>query len=153
MTHTHAETEYSQITENIFVGTNLCCTTSPHAQVLTDLGITAEVDMEEERTASPPKIDIYLWLPTKDHTAPKQDQLDAGVALIEKAVNMNRKIYIHCKLGHGRGPTMAAAYFIFKGSTTEEAIDKIKQKRSEIHLEEVQKQVLNDYFRRIREDE
>ena len=150
MAHVHAESEYSQITEQIYIGTNLCCTTSPHVEVLRKEGINAEIDLEEERQEPPPMMDVYLWLPVTDHAAPKQDQLDAGVGLLESLVTSGRKVYVHCKLGHGRSPTLVAAYFIFHGVGVDAAIEKIKDKRPEIHLEDVQMECLISYKDRLR---
>ena len=41
---------------------------------------------------------------------------------------------MHCKRGHGRSPTLVAAYFIMEGLKTNEAIKKIRNKRPTIHL-------------------
>lgn len=139
----HPRFEYSQITEQIFVGTNMCC--GIHTADLQHLGLDADIDLEEERSEAPPKVGVYLWLPVKDLSAPTHTQLEIGVAAIDKIVREGKKVYVHCKNGHGRGPTLVAAYFIFKGMKLEEAVAKIKEKRPEIHLEEVQIKALKDY--------
>ena len=43
-----------------------------------------------------------------------------------KVIKEGKKFYVHCRFGHGRAPTMLAAYFISKGDTAEEAVKKIK---------------------------
>lgn len=149
--HTHAKMEFSKITDQIYIGTNLCCTTRSHIKVLMDEGINAEIDLEKERQDSPPEIDIYLWLPVEDHHAPSQDQLGSGVAMLEQAVVSGRKIYVHCKLGHGRSPTLVAAYFVYHGNSVEKAIDKIKTNRPEIHLEDAQIKALHKFAQRMRD--
>ncbi|MBI3109848.1 dual specificity protein phosphatase family protein [Candidatus Daviesbacteria bacterium] len=149
MNNNHQRFQLNQITDLIYLGTNLCCTTMPHLKVLFDLGIKADIDLEEERQEQTPNIDTYLWLPVKDHSAPTQEQLDTGVAVIDSLVKNQKKVYIHCKNGHGRSPTILAAYFINQGKTVEEAIRMIKEKRAEIHLEEVQIQVLLNFQQRL----
>lgn len=134
--------QFNQITDLIYLGTNLCCTAIPHVKVLLDLGIKADIDLEEDRQEQTPNIDTYLWLPVKDHEAPTPQQLDAGVAVIDSLVKNQKKVYLHCKNGHGRSPTLLAAYFISQGMEVNEAIEKIKAKRPEVHLRESQMEAL-----------
>lgn len=150
MPHTHtSEFDFSQITENIFLGTNLCCKNKKHLDILQEIGIDVDIDLEEERQDSPPKIDIYLWLPTKDKSAPNISQIMVAVNVITLAVKLDKKIYIHCRYGHGRSPTLIAAYFISTGYTVSEAVTKIKEARPEIHLEMCQLKALQEYYEKI----
>jgi protein-tyrosine phosphatase len=145
----HAEFDVSQITEYIFLGTNLCCLTKSHIQILHDAGIDAEIDLEKERQDSMPGVPVYLWLPVPDKTAPSVEQFDAGVALMSRMVSGEKRIYIHCQYGHGRSPTMVAAYFISLGKTVDEAIEEITKARPEIHIEDVQRKALMEYSDRV----
>lgn len=145
MINGHRLFQFNQITDLIYLGTNLCCTTISHVKVLLDLGIKADIDLEAERQEETPNIDTYLWLPVKDHQAPTQEQLDTGVAVVNSLVKNQKKIYIHCKNGHGRSPTLLAAYFVSQGMEINKAIEFIKSKRPEIHLREVQIEALNVY--------
>lgn len=117
------------------MGTNLCCRSRSHIQILLDLGVTAEIDLEKERQDAAPDIGVYLWLPVADKTAPSLDQLAAGAVLIMDMTRRGKKIYVHCQYGHGRSPTLVAAYLITIGKTVTKAIDIIKTARPEIHLE------------------
>lgn len=137
--------EFSQITKNIFLGTNLCCLDKTHIQALTDLGVSAEIDLEKEKQNPTPEIPIYLWLPTIDKIAPSVEQIISGISLINEMVKLNKKIYVHCKYGHGRSPTLVAAYLISKGSSVSEAIETIKKARPEIHLNEIQLKALESF--------
>lgn len=144
----HQRFQFNQITDFIYLGTNLCCTATPHIKVLIDLGIKADIDLEEERQEETPGIDTHLWLPVKDHNTPTQEQLDTGIAVIDSLVKNNKKVYIHCKNGHGRAPTLLAAYFISQGMEVDEAINKIRLKRPEIHIREIQMEALNKFRQR-----
>ncbi len=148
MNNKHQLFQFNQITDLIYLGTNLCCNAISHVKVLLDLGIKADIDLEEERQEQTSGVDTYLWLPVKDHLAPTQQQFDTGVAAIDSLVKNQMKIYIHCKNGHGRSPTLLAAYFIYQGMEVNEAIDKVKSKRPEIHIRDNQAQVLNEFKRR-----
>lgn len=144
MGHT-PEFDISQITEFVYLGTNLNHLETSHMQILNEVGITAEIDLENERQKQAPGVDVYLWLPVEDHKAPTREQLSAGVAMIDLMEKQNKKVFVHCALGHGRSPTLVAAYLISKGKTVEEALDTIKAARPEIHLEELQLTALRNY--------
>lgn len=73
----------------------------------------------------------YLYLPTQDNTAPSLEHLQQGVAFIKRELeeHPNGAVYIHCWEGLGRGPTMAAAYFVATGCTPDEAWAQIRKIR------------------------
>src|SRR3989344_6123492 len=52
----HQVFQFNQITDLIYLGTNLCCTAIPHVKVLLDLGIKADIDLEEERQEQTPTV-------------------------------------------------------------------------------------------------
>ena len=140
------QTDYSQITEQVFIGSDLCrgLVCPVHSVEFKRLGICGEVNLEMERDETPtPGVDAYIWLPVPDKTAPTLDQLRVGTAAVNEMVGVGNKVYVHCKNGHGRSPTMVAAYLIrYKGMTVEEAVQFIRQQRPEIHLEEEQMKAL-----------
>lgn len=136
--------EYNQITEQIYIGTNMCCQ-EHFDEGLLKKGIVANLSLEKEGLDSPYGIDFFVWVPIEDNTAPRMDQLDFATTVIDKFVVQNKKIYVHCKNGHGRAPTIVAAYFITKGYTVEDALEKIKDKRPTIHLGDSQINALKDY--------
>jgi protein-tyrosine phosphatase len=137
--------EYNYIDDGIFIGTNQCCQTHFDEQLLKE-GIEADISLEENRIDAPFGVTFYVWIPTKNHTPPKDDQLDFGVAVLEKLTGLGKKVYVHCQNGHGRAPTLVSAYFIkTKNMTPEEAEKFIKSKRPTIHLEDIQKEALIKY--------
>lgn len=139
--------EYDYIIDGIFIGTNQCC--QPHFdERLKRAGIKADVSLEEERLDAPFGVETYVWIPVKDHAPPTLDQLEFGVTVLEKLVQLNKKVYVHCQKGHGRAPTLVAAYLVKKGRSVEEAIEFIKSKRPTIHIENDQKAMLVRYAKR-----
>lgn len=140
--------DYNLISDGIYIGTNQCCLLHFDEQLKND-GIEADISLEEESVDASLGVKFYLWIPVKNHTAPGQDQLDVGIAVLEKLVSLGRKVYVHCKNGHGRAPTLVAAYFIKHGKTINEAIELIKKKRSSIHLEDIQKKALIEFATRM----
>ncbi len=146
----HVEFNYNKITPYIFLGTNQCCQTHFDEQLL-EKGVKVDISMEEERIDRPYGVGGFLWLPTKNHDAPSLKQLELGVAAIDKLVEQETKMYIHCKNGHGRAPTMLAAYFVSQGMSTEEAIGIIADKRPEIHIEDIQVEQLKKFQESIKQ--
>lgn len=144
----HVDFDWNQIDEDIYIGTNVCCQIHFDKHLLS-LGITGNVSMEAERIDNPKGVAAYLWLPTIDHAAPSQDKLMIGVKSIESMIKEGHKVYIHCKNGHGRGPTMGAAYYIYKGMSVQEAVDYIKERRSESHIEKVQSEALEEFEKKV----
>lgn len=141
--------EYNHIIDGIFIGTNQCCQTHFEKRLLQQ-GITADISLEENRLDSPFGVEFYLWLPVKDHTPPTQVQLELGVVFLEKLVARGRKVYVHCRRGHGRAPTLVAAYLIKQGYTPEAAEELIKAQRPSIHLQPSQRQALEDFFKQFK---
>lgn len=135
------ELEYNYITDGIYIGNNQCCQTH-FDEKLKQENIEADVSLEEEGVDTPFGVQFYIWIPIKNHTTPTQEQLDFGVSVLEKLVSMKKKIYVHCQNGHGRAPTLVAAYFIKQGKSPNEAIAFLKAKRPTMHLEETQTRAL-----------
>ncbi len=115
---------------------------------LLDKGVRLDVSLEGERIDRPYGIAYYVWLPTRDKTAPSIEKIRMGVHAMDVAISAKEKVYVHCKNGHGRGPTMVAAYLIkHKGMSTKEAIAFIKKLRPEIHPETTQRKQLAKWER------
>ena|SRR3989338_7535777 len=124
--------EYSQITKFIYIGTNMCCQAHFDKSLLRKR-IKADISLEEKRLDQPFGVDYFLWLPTKDHQAPAMKQLRMGVAFLKEALKQKIKCYVHCQRGHGRAPTLVAAFLVSEGMDTQEALALIKKKRPDIH--------------------
>lgn len=159
MTHPHKKIcfqhiEYSKINKYIYIGTNQC-SQEHFSKELIKKGICADISLEEKRLDTPLGVKFYLWLPTKDHRAPSEIQLEIGVKALSDLIKAKMKVYIHCKNGHGRAPLLAAAYFIKNGMSLEKAISLLKSKRSGVHFHPVQLKVLKKFekahLKKIRE--
>ena len=130
--------QYSRITPFIYVGTNML--TARHFEKLKKLDISVDIDLESEHIEKIPKrgLDTFLWLPTKNHHAPTHDQMAAGAAFIDQMVKHKKKVYVHCKNGHGRAPTLVAAYLASEGMEPEKAIGFVRKRRPVVHLNKEQ---------------
>ena len=144
--------DYSQITDQIFIGSDLCkggvCLI--HGEEFKKLGVSVELNLSAENNELPPKegLTSYTWLPVVDGYAPTQEQLAMGTCLIDTVINAGKKVFIHCRNGHARSPSLVAAYLAkYKGHKVTEAIEVIKQKRPEIHIEEAQIKALEEFVK------
>jgi len=137
----HTVFKWDQIDDHLFIGNNMCCQMHFDKELLLK-GISADISLEDERVDAPFGVESYLWLPTADHTPPTPEQLRLGVDHIKQLVDSERAVYIHCKNGHGRAPTLAAAYYISTGITLENALTLITEHRRRAHLTDEQKEGL-----------
>lgn len=144
--------DHNRITDHIFIGSDLCkggvC--KIHSIEFAKLGVNVELNLSHENNELPPQnVETYVWLPTVDGNAPTDVVLDMGTALMHEAIGHGKTVYVHCRNGHGRSPTLVAAYFIrFNRKTAEAAMQEIVNNRQEAHFEETQKQALESYERK-----
>ncbi len=115
----------SQITAHLFLGSqyNLL-----GLKKLKALGVTAIINMRVHNTYGSAAHEgiKYLHLPTVDNTPPPLEVLIKGANFIEEEMRHNGIVYVHCRQGLGRGPTMAMAYLIKIGMTYQDAYNMIK---------------------------
>ena len=146
------EFDYSKVNEQIYIGSDLCrggvCLI--HGEEFRELGVSVELNLSQENNELPPKdIETYVWIPVVDGYSPTQTQLDTGTSVMNEAIKDGKIIYVHCKNGHGRSPTLVAAYFIrFAGKSLSEAISLVQEKRPEIHIEKTQMKELEEFEKR-----
>lgn len=145
----HVQFDFNQITDEIYLGTNSCCTMHFEKNLL-DKDILADISLEAEKIDQPFGVNSYLWLPTIDHAAPTMEALALGTQMMTFLINNKKKVYVHCQNGHGRAPTLVAAYFMSQGLSLDKAIKKIRTKRREIHIEPVQKATLELFAENVK---
>lgn len=133
--------DYNQIADQIFLGTNACCEMGFNDELLKQ-GIVGDISLESERIDNPEGVDYFLWLPVDDHYAPTSKQMKLGIQTIDFFVENKIKFYVHCKLGHGRAPTLLMGYFIAKGMSVQAAVDFVRSKRDSVHPNKKQRAAL-----------
>lgn len=145
--------DYSKITDQIYIGSDLCkggiC--KIHGDEFKSLGVNVEINLSAERNELPPKeLEVaYCWLPTVDGHSPGTTQLDMGTAIMQEAIKDGKVVYVHCTNGHGRSPTLVAAYLIrFGRKSVDEAINTVITNRREAHFEKEQKTALEEFERK-----
>lgn len=150
MAHPQSQLEYNAIVDGIYIGTNQCCQMDFDRLLKEKEGITADISLEKDRLDAPFGVEFYLWLPVEDHLAPTPAQFELGVSTLEKLVALGQKTYVHCKNGHGRAPTLVAAYLIRKkGLSVKDAISFLKTHRPPTHLAAAQEEALIQFQKMI----
>lgn len=72
-----------------------------------------------------------------------------GATTLNTLVKQGKKVYVHCKNGHGRANTLVIAYLITQGHTKEEAELVVKKARPTMHLQDNQRNALNEFMKSL----
>jgi protein-tyrosine phosphatase len=136
--------KYSRITPELYVGPQIL---QAGKRRLEALGVTGSINMQDEFDDRAHHLDFkdHCYLPTPNDYAPTLSQLEQGIHFIQQIKDRGGKVYIHCRGGIGRAPTMAAAYLMEQGATLEEAICMIKKSRPFIMIMPLQMQRLREF--------
>ena len=123
--------DFSQITETLFIGS------APRTEAyhtLRELGVTLVISMRVERRPAPdlhPSPIPVLWLPSFDSPLipiPLRF-LHQGAKAALGTMAAGGKVYVHCAQGVHRGVAMGCAILIAQGSSAEEAMRLVKERR------------------------
>ena len=107
----------------------------PKLQSLIDFGISHFIDLTEERqhltrySEFLPEHCTYVNLPTEDETVPCFENLKMAHDIISQSTD---KVYVHCKGGYDRTGVVVATYFVYTGSTAEQAKEQYLQAAAKI---------------------
>jgi len=99
------------------------------------MGITAIVNMRIHSVYSEAQYEgfHYLHLPTEDNTPPSMEVLQKGANFVANEIKNKGKVYIHCRQGLGRGPTMTIAYLLKSGLSYDDASALVRKARTFIN--------------------
>ena len=70
-----------------------------------------------------------IHLPVRDFTAPTLEQLERGVAELERAMRKGKVVAVHCGGGLGRTGTLLACYLVGRGLDPSDAIAELRRLR------------------------
>jgi len=132
-----------------FINENLCVGGVCSIQSLSRNGIQAILDLREEardNTKEFAKYSInYLKVGIRDRKTPDKDQLNQILDWIRINVEGGKKVFVHCNLGRGRAPSIAAAYLISQGMDSKNSIKLIKKTRRYAYFNREQQKFLEEF--------
>lgn len=64
--------------------------------------------------------EVY-FLPIPDETAPKMEEMEEGLAWLDEAVYLGKRVLVHCRHGIGRTGTFVTAYLLRRGFSLKKA--------------------------------
>ncbi len=112
-------------------------------------GIESVLDLREEREDKPSDITKYkinyLRIKIHDRSIPTLSDAKNGVEWIRSNIEQNKKVFVHCNLGRGRGPLFAVLYLISQGKDKDEAIRYVKKIRSYSYFNKNQLNLINEF--------
>lgn len=117
---------------------------------LSRLGVTGVINMCREY---PGPLRLYrdagieqLWLPTIDFQPPTLDDIERGVAFIERQLSAGGQVYVHCKAGRARSATIVLCYLMaHRGLTAGQAQRRLLEVRPHVHPSLDQRQVVKEF--------
>jgi protein tyrosine phosphatase (PTP) superfamily phosphohydrolase (DUF442 family) len=71
-----------------------------------------------------------FYLPITDERAPKMAEMEKGLAWIDEAMYLGKKVLVHCKHGVGRTGTFVTAYLLRRGMGLKKAEKLLKKTRA-----------------------
>ncbi|RFM26840.1 dual specificity protein phosphatase family protein [Deminuibacter soli] len=144
--------KHSQITPNLFLGGQY---NLRGLSKLKSIGITGIINMRIHSIYTEAQYEgfHYLHLPTADNTPPTLQDLLKGAAFAHQEISNGGKIYIHCRQGLGRGPSMAIAYLLKMGATYNDALALVKKVRTFINPRPAQVQRLKELEAWLKEND
>jgi atypical dual specificity phosphatase len=72
---------------------------------------------------------LAFHAPMEDMEAPTQDQLERCVSAINRAMQRNMGVAVHCGAGLGRTGAVLASYLVSKGHPAENALARVRRLR------------------------
>lgn len=97
---------------------------------------------------------FYQNFPLIDLASPTLEELRSAVQKLDEMVEDNHTIYIHCALGLSRSAIVVLAWLLFKNKAQDpqNAIAILERKEYYYHLSDAHQQVLETYFKTLKND-
>ncbi len=70
-----------------------------------------------------------FYLPVRDLGSPEMEGMEHGLAWLDEAIDLGKKVLVHCRQGIGRSGTLVSSYFAKKGLDLKGAAHKLKLTR------------------------
>ncbi len=91
-------------------------------------------------------LDDHLHIPTHEYQPVSIPDLHSGISFLTKNVRQKRKVYVHCREGVSRAPTLVIGFLLKNGLTLDQALSEIRNVRPFISPLDVQVDALMEYL-------
>ncbi len=148
---TKKPTNFGWLIENKLAGSGMP-TSNIEVEWVKKQGVKSIITMTEESLPDSWVHDVkYLHVPTEDYSAPDMQQIDEAVEFIQKRIQENEPVMVHCAAGIGRTGTILACYLIkYKKMSVTDAIEKVREVRPGSIQSESQELAIGLYYKHIR---
>lgn len=118
---------------------------------LRDAGVRAVINLCEEYCGPIKAYELagikQLRIPLVDYTSPSLSQVDQCVAFIDRHVSQGEVVYVHCKAGRGRSPTIVLCWLIAsRGLSPQAAEALLLSKRPQILRHLSRRRVVQEFW-------
>ncbi len=96
---------------------------------------------------------MMYHVPMEDMEAPTQEQLDRCISAINRALEQDLGVAVHCGAGMGRTGVVLACYLVSKGQTAENAMARVRRLRPGSIETDEQAESVMEFARRRRQGE
>jgi atypical dual specificity phosphatase len=84
-----------------------------------------------------------------DYSTPTHEQIEKIVHFIEKRLQHNEPVVVHCRAGYGRTGTLLACYLVSRGMSASQAMAEVRRARpGSIEMRD-QERAVHEYARRL----
>jgi atypical dual specificity phosphatase len=126
--------KWDKIEPNLFLG---AYPTTADATTLHQLGVRAIVNCCHEIVGPTEDYErlgmVQLRLPTTDFSEPQIEKINTAIDFIKRFLDQGKGVYVHCKSGRGRSPTVVLCWLIYRyGLTPEDAKNRLIDLRPQV---------------------
>ena len=139
--------DYSQITDNIFIG---AWPTKHHRETIIALGVTLIVatileSVDKELGQSPLKLVRTRATDLGPQLIYPSKQILKGVEPAVSVIQNGGKVMVFCKAGKHRSATMTSCILVGLGYPTDEAIEIVEAGRAEVEIKETHRNAIRNF--------
>ena len=139
--------DYSQITDNIYIG---AWPTKYHRDTIISLGVTlivATILESADKELNEPPLQLVHTRATDlgSRLIYPTGQILKGVNAAVSAIGNGRKVMVYCKAGRHRSATMTACILVGLGHPADEAIAIVRAGRDEVHINATHSEAIHKF--------